>query len=254
MDPSSAELAPLYAAEGQFRRSVRDLLAGVDLMLAFSTDRTGTLQHHLDDLVGGRATVFDPRPVREHRVHITEHLLDALQHLGVAATCRAPRVRVAESARCLAEVELRPYPRPLVMVHPGSGGERKCWPIEHFARLATDLRERGCSVVALCGPADAAQAQRMPPPLLRPADPMDLAAALIQADLFVGNDSGPGHVSAAVGTPTLSLFGPTDAAIWRPCGKHVRVLHAPSGSMARLEVDSAVQAALTMLRHSPQTS
>ena len=41
---------------------------------------------------------------------------------------------------------------------------------------------------------------------------------------FVGNDSGPGHLAAITGTPTLALFGPTDPARWRPLGPHVKVL------------------------------
>jgi ADP-heptose:LPS heptosyltransferase len=54
-------------------------------------------------------------------------------------------------------------------------------------------------------------------------DLYQLACHLAQASLYVGNDSGITHLAAAVGTPVLALFGPTDPAVWAPRGEHVRV-------------------------------
>ena len=51
----------------------------------------------------------------------------------------------------------------------------------------------------------------------------DLACWLARASLYIGNDSGITHLAAAVGTPTLALFGPTDPAVWAPRGPNVRV-------------------------------
>ena len=67
------------------------------------------------------------------------------------------------------------------------------------------------------------------PPLcdaVRFDDLYDLACWLATARLFVGNDSGITHLAAAVGTPVLAIFGPTDPAIWAPRGNHVRVVKA----------------------------
>ena len=56
--------------------------------------------------------------------------------------------------------------------------------------------------------------------------PLDeLAAILKQCDLYVGNDSGITHLAAAVGTPVVALFGPTDHQVWAPRGKSVSILH-----------------------------
>jgi hypothetical protein len=52
----------------------------------------------------------------------------------------------------------------------------------------------------------------------------ELAAMLCGARAFVGADSGPAHLAAQLGVPTLALFGPTDPAIWAPIGPRVRVL------------------------------
>ena len=53
----------------------------------------------------------------------------------------------------------------------------------------------------------------------------DLACWLARARLYVGNDSGITHLAAAVGTPVLALFGPSDPAVWAPRGPNVRVAH-----------------------------
>jgi ADP-heptose:LPS heptosyltransferase len=56
--------------------------------------------------------------------------------------------------------------------------------------------------------------------------PLDeLAAILKQCDFYVGNDSGITHLAAAVGTPVVALFGPTDPRVWGTRGKHVSILH-----------------------------
>jgi ADP-heptose:LPS heptosyltransferase len=56
------------------------------------------------------------------------------------------------------------------------------------------------------------------------ATPRELARALADAALYVGADTGVTHLAAAVGCPTVALFGPTDERIWCPPGHHVRVL------------------------------
>ena len=54
-----------------------------------------------------------------------------------------------------------------------------------------------------------------------------LAAALERCDVFVGGDSGTTHMAAAVRTPTVALFGPTDPAVWRPLAPRVSVVVPP---------------------------
>ena len=61
------------------------------------------------------------------------------------------------------------------------------------------------------------------PDAVRIADLYDLACWLAKARLYIGNDSGITHLAAAVGTPVLALFGPTDPEVWAPRGQHVRV-------------------------------
>jgi len=71
----------------------------------------------------------------------------------------------------------------------------------------------------------------------RPVDLLGLLSALSGANLFIGNDSGPGHLAGLLGIPTISLFGPTDPARWKPLGPKVRVLRGdPIESIAVTDV------------------
>jgi len=60
--------------------------------------------------------------------------------------------------------------------------------------------------------------------LHRPKDLLGLLESYRGAGVFLGNDSGPGHLAGTLGLPTLVLFGPTDPARWRPLGPRVRVI------------------------------
>lgn len=107
--------------------------------------------------------------------------------------------------------------RNFAAIHPFSGSAKKNWPLENFRALARGL-ENDMPVEWCAGPDD--------PPLpeaVRFDDLYELACWLASARLYVGNDSGITHLAAAVGTPVLALFGPTDPAVWGPRGPLVRI-------------------------------
>jgi hypothetical protein len=103
------------------------------------------------------------------------------------------------------------------VIHPFSSSPRKNWPLEKFCSLARGL-ERHMPVHWCRGSED--------PPLpgaVQIDDLYELACWLARARLYIGNDSGITHLAAAVGTPVLAVFGPTDPAVWAPRGPHVRI-------------------------------
>lgn len=113
---------------------------------------------------------------------------------------------------------------PLVVVHPGSGALLKNWPSARWAEVARHLREQaGAQVVLTGGPAEnslvasvAALLDPPPPALVGATTLGQLAALFANADVVLGGDSGPLHLAAAVGTPTVRVYGPTDAAEFGP--------------------------------------
>jgi heptosyltransferase III len=104
-------------------------------------------------------------------------------------------------------------------IHPFSGSPKKCWPLERYQELARclTLPVRWCA-----GP------EERLPDAVRIDDLYELACWLATARLYIGNDSGITHLAAAVGTPVVALFGPTDPRIWAPRGPNVRVIAKPA--------------------------
>lgn len=100
------------------------------------------------------------------------------------------------------------------VIHPFSGSPKKCWPLDRYRELA---RRLAMPVRWCAGPEDQL------PGAVRIDDLYELACWLATARLYIGNDSGVTHLAAAVGTPVLALFGPSDPRVWAPRGAHVRV-------------------------------
>src|SRR5262249_10732046 len=120
--------------------------------------------------------------------------------------------------------------RPLAMIHPGSGSPHKCVRPEIVASVVEGLQAHGMEPLLLEGPADHETVERLlvqlarRPLLLRALPLRVLAGILSKVELFVGHDSGITHLSAFVGTPTVTVFGPTDPERWAPRGSAVTVL------------------------------
>jgi heptosyltransferase-2 len=124
--------------------------------------------------------------------------------------------------------------RPVVALAPGAVGPSKRWPIAHYAKLAQELTGAGLSVWVLGSPdesplateivlAAGARAHDLTSPDLRNA-----ILALKLAHAAVSNDSGLLHVAAAIGTPTIGIFGPTSPWHWAPLNPLAAVIETQS--------------------------
>lgn len=138
----------------------------------------------------------------------------------------------------------------LIAIHPGSGSEKKNWPLKRFLALAEMLLERNRAqrFLLVGGEADQARLAKLiaslPNDRLKVARnlalPM-LALRLQNCAVFLGHDSGISHLAAAVGTPSLLLFGPTDPAVWAPQNPQVRVLHSPDRTMETIDLAEVLE-------------
>jgi heptosyltransferase-2 len=117
---------------------------------------------------------------------------------------------------------LTPDGRPVAALCPGAVGRGKRWPTERFAELAKHLTSQGVAVWILGGPNETSLAKQIAEAggaLTRDLTGNDLRNAILAlaaADITVSNDSGLMHVAAAIGTPTIGLFGPTSPRLWAP--------------------------------------
>jgi ADP-heptose:LPS heptosyltransferase len=127
-------------------------------------------------------------------------------------------------------------------IHPFAGSPQKRWPFERFQELASRLSRR--LPVAWCaGPQDDLAGA------VRFNDLYDFACWLASARVYIGNDSGPTHLAAAVGTPVVAIFGPSNPTVWAQRGPRVAV--AAAGSVARITAETIENLVLDVTGRSP---
>ena len=147
-----------------------------------------------------------------------------------------PELRVPESEieTWRAKNRLQAHRRPVVAFCPGAVGKGKAWPAGHYAALARGLAKDGLSVWVLGGPGETALAAEIAAAggkAVRDLTGHDLRNAIIAlaaADAAVTNDSGLMHVAAAIGTPTIAIFGPTSPWHWKPLNPVEAILEPPT--------------------------
>jgi len=148
---------------------------------------------------------FRALPPDSSGVHATDFYLSQVREIASCEGTRIPRIPCAVNRENFA------------VIHPFSGSAKKNWPIEKFRARAAEMEK--IMPVHWC-------AGRQDPPLegaVRIDDLYELALWLARARLYLGNDSGITHLAAAVGTPVIAMFGPSDPAVWVPRGPNVRV-------------------------------
>jgi lipopolysaccharide heptosyltransferase I len=215
--------------QGNFKSGLVMRMTGARLRVGY--DRRNTTEGNY---------VFTNRrvPIADARVNRAEKYLALARALGGAAEAKPVLPAWPEDA-AMAEALLRDprvSRRPLVVIHPGTSefGAFKRWAPEQYGRLAQHLtRERGASVVVTWGPREHSLAEKVAAAsgdaaVLAPAthNLRELAELLRRADLFVGADTGPMHIAAALDVPVVALFGPKDPVLHGPYGSNTRVVRA----------------------------
>ena len=170
--------------------------------------------------LGLRFRFLPALPADSERLHAADYFMRQAGGAGQAV----PRIPVPPAMRA-----------DFAVIHPFSGSQRKNWPLDRFFELA---RRLPIPVQWCAGPSEELDGA------IRFDDLYDLACWLANARLYIGNDSGISHLAAAVGTPMVAIFGPTDPAIWAPRGGKVRIVH---GDLQELGVDRVLAAAQELI-------
>jgi heptosyltransferase-2 len=203
-------------------------------------------------------------------VPIIDYYLGLIRYLGAPNPSRRMQLftRPADEVRAdalLASLSLRPG-QTVVMLNPGAAnlGDAKLWPADRFAAIADALIKRyGAAVLVNGSPKerpilDAVHKAAKHPlvDLLSRGSDLPLLKSLVKrCDLMITNDTGARHVAAAMETPVLSLFGPTDPEWTRLDVSHEKILRAPDARMISLPVERVAEAACDLLdRAAPRTA
>ncbi len=153
-------------------------------------------------------------------VHTAEHLASAFFAMGVP-------VQDVPRARLYAQESEPPPQTRYAVLHPFASTSQKRWPAERFCEVARYLELWNITPVFLAS-ADDNIAPFAAHTIFR-GSLSKVKTLLSKASLFVGNDSGPAHMAAAFGVPSVVLFGPSNPAIWGPWQTESEVVVAPDG-------------------------
>ena len=228
------DLAVLF--QNAFEAALIPFLAGVPLRLGYATESRQALLTH-------------PLPLPEwrhdrHEVFYYLYLVTALEQMlfGRSIICEAEpdaSIQISEARKAQTAELLRAYgvseEDAVVAICPGSINSRaKRWPAESYALLADRLIESKRRVLFIGSKdetdvsEDVTRRMRQKPIVLTGKTTLDqITAVLDRADLIVTNDTGPAHIGAALGRPTIVIFGPTNPLTTRPFAPEAVILRHP---------------------------
>jgi ADP-heptose:LPS heptosyltransferase len=156
----------------------------------------------------------------ERTVHTAEHLASAMFYLGAPAG-EIPRAKLAVGPGGGVGGHT-------AVIHAVAAAPEKTWRADGFLAVAARLQQEGLEPVFIGGAADDLAPFRAYRTMAG-APLAEVKTLLARAALFVGNDSGPAHIAAAFGVPSVVVFGPADPAIWGPWRTVSRVIQSADG-------------------------
>lgn len=232
--PLQFDLAVLF--QNAFAAAITARLAGVPLRAGYDTDRRGAL-----------LTTAIPLPAWKDERHESFYYLNVVRELertlfgnrSVADSQPSVGLKVSDTRREAAFSLINKAGalagKPLAVLCPGSVNSRaKRWPPERYAELADRLAESGMNVVLIGSPAElnvstevSGRARHQPIVLTGKTTVAEAVAIISIADVLITNDTGPAHIGAALGTPTLVIFGPTNPLTTYPLSPSAAIIRAP---------------------------
>ena len=223
-------LAGFFVSNGVLDPALMKYFGSFDLVISYLFDPDRVFADNVRRCGVKQLVEASPRP---EELPAAEHYCKPLESLAIYVDAPRPRLHPIEPDRAAASSFLKMTGRePIVAVHPGSGSEKKNWPVEKFAAVARWIvDELAAQLLVVQGEADERAVTKMtellenrPFTLARGLKLVELAAVLERCALFLGNDSGVTHLAVAVGMPAVALFGQGSPAIWEPRGEQVRVV------------------------------
>lgn len=254
--------AALLAQQGladvlaDYPRAWRGRLRAADTVAAFAPELALVLPNSLESALaawywgarrrvgfaaGGRSTLLtDAVPVPAERPHQIDEYLLLAERSGAAVATREPTLRLpardsdvaAEARRLLDDAGALPRgARRRIAMHIGAAyGSAKLWPLDRVSAFCRLLAAEDVTAILLGPPGDATAAAAIaavaPVVSLVGRDrPALLPAVLAEIDVLVSGDTGVAHLAAALGTPVVTLFGPTEPRLTAPRGRATVVTH-----------------------------
>jgi ADP-heptose:LPS heptosyltransferase len=252
-------LAGFFCPAAALDSALCEYFAGFQQVISYIYDPDGLFESGLRR--AGVRNLISASPKIDESEHAARQLARPLEQLALLLNDPAARIFPSDKDLFEAQVRLTGLSRPYVAIHPGSGGERKNWPLDRWREVQRSLLAdpRLGHLLIIGGESDSRQLSRMK--LTRPAARQTilenlslpvLGAVLSQCALFIGHDSGISHLAAATGIPCLLLFGPTNPDVWAPANDAVVVLQAADRQLSSLETHIVLAGMKEMLANVPR--
>ena len=197
-----------------FRLVLHTFIAGIPLRIGFQTNTAGKrlLKHSV------------PNNTSQHE---TQRYLDVVRTIGIDVENDEPEVFIDDVGRIWVDEYINSNNldnnKPIIGLNPGAATSYRRWPADKFIILANMLHdEYDCHIVITTGPREGELAHQIssgmkfPSIIVDNVTPMQLAAIIQRCHLYISNDTGPMHLSTAVKTPTIALFGGSNPLQWGP--------------------------------------
>jgi lipopolysaccharide heptosyltransferase II len=170
--------------------------------------------------------------------------------LGTAVEIPAACIWLDTPAQARALELLKPQPAErLLVLAPGANWPGKVWPLQRFADLVERLSDSFDRAVVVGSAQERALGETLAKHSAIPVtnlagstDLLEVAAVIAHACAFVGNDSGLGHIAAALQVPTLTVFGPGQPDRYRPWGTRAAIVLAPNEDLPALDAQTVATA------------
>jgi heptosyltransferase-1 len=181
------------------------------------------------------ASLWYTRRALARGAHVIEQYLSVAEAVA-AKTLKPPRVQLPHDSAAEQGIKKRLAQsgvRDFVILNPGAGWGAKRWPPERYGCVAKSLTARGIRSIINYGPGEedlacAAEAASEGAAMSLNSSLTELIALTRRARLFIGGDTGPMHLAAALQVPVVAIFGPTDPARNGPYGTRSIVLRNPA--------------------------
>lgn len=249
----ASPISGLYLKDGKIGRDVSNYFSSFDLIIAYISDPEGTVSDNLRKTGVRRILVYLPFPKGDD-LHAADYTALVLREIGLHVTPPLyPKIHLSGEDLDFATAFLSSHAeyKPLVAIHPRTFGI-KAWPIERFINIGKWIEDTELGkTIWITGEAEEESIDliksHFPSSQILHLHPLPRVAAVLSlSQLYLGCDTGISHLAAAVGTPVLSLFGPTNPNVWGPRGKRVWIIKADH--MSKIKEDKVKETILAFSR------
>ncbi len=229
------DLAPFYHDDLWEKAPVPPFFQGAETVFFLGQDSLRPISERMSRRLPCPVHWVRSFPQRDTRKSVPDFVAGRLRSLGLS-TQNIP-VRLKASRQDLVSIQSRlvelglPLQCSPVVLHPGSGGRKKIWPLKKWRFLVQWIVQNTQKpLIVLSGPADshliafAKEMEQIGAFLLQDLSLTQALALLVQGSAYVGNDSGMSHLAGVSGINAVVVFGPTNPRVWAPRGPNVHVV------------------------------